>query len=67
MSKKISKSERTKMIMEIDYLYGRVNELFELYDEGDINEIKAHKLFRECCVKFLWKVNGISGGKEWVK
>ena len=67
MSKKISKSERTKMIMEIDYLYGRVNEIFELYDEEDINEIKAHKLFRESCVKFLWKVNGISGGKEWVK
>ena len=67
MSKKFSKSERTKMIMEIDYLYGRVNEIFELYDEEDINEIKAHKLLRECCVKFLWKVNGISGGKECLK
>ena len=41
--KKISKSQRTKMVMSIDDLYGRVNELFELYDEGDINEIKAHK------------------------
>ena len=46
-------SEKTKMIMDIDALYGRVNELFELYDEGDINEVKAHKLFKECCEKFL--------------
>tara|TARA_R100000781_G_scaffold107480_1_gene71732 strand:- start:872 stop:1057 length:186 start_codon:yes stop_codon:yes gene_type:complete len=46
-------AKRTKMIMEIDYLYGRVNELFELYDEEDLNEIKAHKLFRECCENFL--------------
>ena len=61
MSKKISKSERTKMIMEIDYLYGRVNELFELYDEGEMNEVKAHKLFGECCDKFLGQGNEILG------
>ena len=46
-------AKRTKMVMDIDYLYGRVNKLFELYDEGDINYLIAHKLFRECCEKFL--------------
>jgi len=45
--------KRTKMVMDIDYLYGRVNELFELYDEGEMNEVKAHKLFTECCENFL--------------
>ena len=64
MTKTISKSQRTKMVMSIDDLYGRVNELFELYDEGDINEIKAHKLFGECCVKFLGQGNEILGGKN---
>ncbi len=63
MAKTISKSQRTKMVMSIDDLYGRVNELFELYDEGEMNEIKAHKLFGECCVNFLCKGNEILGGK----
>ena len=49
---RISKSQRTKMVMSIDDLYGRVNEIYELYDEGEMNEIKAHKLFGECCVIF---------------
>ena len=49
--------KRTKMVMEIDYLFGRVNELFELYDEGEMNEVKAHKLFTDCCENFL-------GGKD---
>ena len=50
--------KRTKMVMDIDYLYGRVNEIFELYDEGEMNEIKAHKLFKECCENFLGGKNG---------
>ncbi len=51
------------MVMSIDDLYGRVNEIFELYDEGEMNEIKAHKLFGECCVNFLCKGNEILGEK----
>ena len=62
--KTISKSQRTRMVMSIDDLYGRVNEIFELYDEGEMNEIKAHKLFGECCDKFLSQGNEILGGKN---
>ena len=56
MPKTISKSQRTKMVMSIDDLYGRVNELFELYDEGEMNEIKAHNFLENVALIFYVKV-----------